>query len=300
MNWINIRDNLVVAMGVFLWSSGLPLIDHLLGKWDFMSLATARSLIAGLFLFVISSYKSRSIPDKQLVKKASLIGLTTYGFSAVCMVVGISYSDPVTASILVTLIPVISAFMDIFTTKRSISWKLMLALVFSIIGGLVASLEPDQLNFVFGFGELAVLAGVFLFVLYSRTTLHFLSFAPQISVLSISTLSGGLGMLVLTLVSGGMGNELRYSFEPVYLMPLLFLGIVSMGISIQLWFYGAGRLGVTHAALLQNLVPAFVMLIMLALGHSFDGMKALGGVFVICAAVIAQTDKKKLSHPDEP
>ena len=129
MNWINIRDNLVVAMGVFLWSSGLPLIDHLLGKWDFMSLATARSLIAGLFLFVISSYKSRSIPDKQLVKKASLIGLTTYGFSGVCMVVGISYSDPVTASILVTLIPVISAFMDLFTTKRSILWKLMLTLV---------------------------------------------------------------------------------------------------------------------------------------------------------------------------
>ena len=107
-------------------------------------------------------------------------------------------------------------------------------------------------------------------------------------------------MLVLTLVSTGMGNELRYSFEPLYLIPLLFLGIVSMGISIQLWFYGAGRLGVTHAALLQNLVPAFVMLIMLVLGHSFDGMKALGGVFVICAAVIAQMDKKKLSHPAKP
>ena len=74
-----------------------------------MSLATAKSLIAGVFLFIVSSIISSEIPDKKLEKMASLIGLTTYGFSAVCMVVGISYSDPVTASILVTLIPVISA-----------------------------------------------------------------------------------------------------------------------------------------------------------------------------------------------
>ena len=299
MNWIKIKAYLVVAVGVFVWSSGLPLIDHLLGKWDFMSLATARSIIGGVFLFTISSIISRKLPDKNLVKKASLIGLTTYGFSAVCTVIGISYSDPFTASIIVTLIPVVSAVMDLFTSKRMISWKLMLALLFSILGGMLASVELDQLKFVFGLGELFVFTSVFLFVLYSRQTLHYLTFAPQISVLSISTLSGGLGMLIVTILSGFMGNELNYSFEPRYLIPLLILGIISMGLSVQLWFYGVKRLGVTQASLLQNLAPVFVMLIMLVLGNRFEGMKALGGLFVICAAVIAQMEKKKIDYDSQ-
>ena len=38
----------------FIWSSGLPIIDHLLHKWDFLSLATARSIIGGIFLTIIS------------------------------------------------------------------------------------------------------------------------------------------------------------------------------------------------------------------------------------------------------
>ena len=49
-----LRDNLVVVLGTFFWSTGLPIIDHLLGRWDFYSLATARAMIAGVFLFVLS------------------------------------------------------------------------------------------------------------------------------------------------------------------------------------------------------------------------------------------------------
>mgnify|MGYP001336976981 CR=1 FL=1 len=293
MDWIKIKAYLVVAFGVFVWSTGLPLIDHLLDKWDFMSLATARSLIGGLFLFTISIIRSRRIPNKEISKKASFIGITTYGVSAVCTVIGISYSDPFTASILVTLIPVISAVIDLFTSKRTISWNLALALLFSIVGGMLASFEMEQFKLIFGIGELFVFASIFLFVLYSRQTLKYLKCATQISVLSISTLSGGIGMLIVTILSSFMGNELNYSFEPRYLIPLLILGIISMGLSVQFWFYGVKRLGVTQASLLQNLVPLYVMLIMLALGNSFQGMKALGGLFVIFAAIIAQIEEKK-------
>ena len=289
MNWIIVRANLVVMAGTFFWATGLPLMDHLLGQWDFMSLAAARSLIAGVFLFVLSYSMTRTLPRIQLVMLAILIGLITNGVGAACLVVGLSHSDPVTASILITLIPVISAIMDLFRGKRRIGWKLMLALVFSVTGGLLASLKPDQLRFEFGFGELGVLASAFFFVLYSRTILHYFSDTPQLSLLSIATLSGGASLLAFALVSSILGVELRYTSEPIYLMQLLFLGIFSMGISTCLWFYGAGRLGVTHAALHQNLVPAFVMLIMLLLGQGFDWMKALGGIFVVSGAVIAQT-----------
>ena len=65
-----------------------------------------------------------------------------------------------------------------------------------------------------------------------------------------------------------------------------------MGFSVQFWFYGVKRLGVTQASLLQNLAPVFVMLIMLVLGKSFEVMKVIGGALVILAAVITQIEKK--------
>ena len=173
-----------------------------------------------------------------------------------------------------------------------ISWKLILAILFSISGGILASLDLNQLKFVFGLGELFVLTSAFLFVLYSRSIARYLTYASQISVLSISTLSGGIGMLMVTIFTRFLGNELSYSFEPEYLIPLLFLGIISMGFSVQFWFYGVKRLGVTQASLLQNLAPVFVMLIMLILGKNFEVMKVIGGTLVILAAVITQIEKK--------
>ena len=99
-------------------------------------------------------------------------------------------------------------------------------------------------------------------------------------------------MLIVTIFTRFLGNELSYSFEPEYIIPLLFLGIISMGFSVQFWFYGVKRLGVTQASLLQNLAPVFVMLIMLVLGKSFEVMKVIGGALVILAAVITQIEKK--------
>ena len=59
--------------------------------------------------------------------------------------------------------------------------------------------------------------------------------------------------------------------------------------------YGAQKLGVTVAALHQNLTPAWVMLIMLVLGHGFSWQKAAGGALVVTAAVIAQFQAVELS-----
>lgn len=290
-----LRDNLVVVLGTFFWSIGLPIIDHLLGRWDFYSLATARAMIAGVFLFVLSFALTRTLPSRSLVFKASLIGLSTYGVSAACLVIGLGHSDPVTAAIIVTLIPVISAVMDVATRKRRVTWRLSAALGLSVTGGIVATLQPEQLTLVFGFGELALLTAMVAFVLYSRSVVRFLSDAPQLSVLSIATLSGALGLLVLTFIAHGLGEVRRVDFSTDSLLLLLFLGVFSMGISIRLWMYGAQKLGVTVAALHQNLTPVWVMLIMLVLGHGFSWQKVAGGVLVVTAAVIAQFQAVELS-----
>ena len=72
MNWLKIKAYFIVALGVFIWSSGLPIIDHLLHKWDFLSLATARSIIGGIFLIIISIIISRKIPKKKILKEIKI------------------------------------------------------------------------------------------------------------------------------------------------------------------------------------------------------------------------------------
>ena len=74
---------------------------------------------------------------------------------------------------------------------------------------------------------------------------------------------------------------------------VLFLGVFSTGLSVLLWLHGAKRLGVTTAGLHQNLVPAFVMLIMFILGEGFQWREGVGGLLVISGAIIAQLLKRE-------
>ena len=106
-------------------------------------------------------------------------------------------------------------------------------------------------------------------------------------------IAGSVGLLLATFIAGFFGYELKQDFSFDSVMVVLFLGIFSTGLSVLLWLHGAKRLGVTTAGLHQNLVPAFVMLIMFILGEGFQWREGVGGLLVISGAIIAQLRKRE-------
>ena len=152
--------------------------------------------------------------------------------------------------------------------------------------------------FIFGIKFLKLIKQIFFNLKIEKKDLFFYVFILIVSLYFLLALSPLTAADVLDYHSGVALNILR--FDRYILLPEWFTGLqaghgetlISLGFSVQFWFYGVKRLGVTQASLLQNLAPVFVMLIMLVLGNNFEVMKVIGGALVILAAVITQIENK--------
>ena len=288
-----ILDNLVVVFSMFLWALGLPILDLQQEGWDGFSLSSARALLSGLTMLGLAYFSRPVLFRRKEMLTSFLLGIFGYGLASLLLVIGIGYAGAVTAAIIAALVPVISALLDVITTRRMIDFPLFIAVILSLVGGLIATLNDQEMVLTLGWGELLLLSSVVLWVLYSRFSLSMLGQAHPVGGYGLTMIAGSLGLLLATFIAGFFGYELKQDFSFNSVMVVLFLGVFSTGLSVLLWLHGAKRLGVTTAGLHQNLVPVFVMLIMFILGEGFQWREGVGGLLVISGAIIAQLRKRE-------
>ena len=112
-----------------------------------------------------------------------------------------------------------------------------------------------------------LLSSMILWVLFSHFSISLLSQSQPLGVYGLTMIAGSIGLLLAAIAAGYFGYELKQDLSTDSIFSVLFLGIFSTGFSVLLWLRGARCLGTTTAGLHQNLVPAFVMLIMFVLGE---------------------------------
>ena len=288
-----ILDNLVVVFSMFLWALGLPILDLQQEGWDGFSLSSARTLLAGLTMLGLAYFSRPVLFRRKEVLTSFFLGIFGYGLASLLLVIGIGYAGAVTAAIIAALVPVISALLDVIATRRMIDFRLFIAVILSLVGGLIATLNDQEMVLTLGWGELLLLSSVVLWVLYSRFSLSMHGQAHPVGGYGLTMIAGSVGLLLATFIAGFFGYELKQDFSFNSVMVVLFLGVFSTGLSVLLWLHGAKRLGVTTAGLHQNLVHVFVMLIMFILGEGFQWRKGVGGLLVIIGAIIAQLRKRE-------
>ena len=288
-----ILDNLVVVFSMLLLALGLPILDLQQEGWDGFSLSSARALLAGLTMLGLAYVSRPVLFRRKEVLTSFLLGIFGYGLASLLLVIGIGYAGAVTAAIIAALVPVISALLDVIATRRMIDFRLFIAVILSLVGGLIATLNDQEMVLTLGWGELLLLSSVVLWVLYSRFSLSMLCQAHPVGGYGLTMIAVSVGLLLASFIAGFFGYELKQDFSFDSVMVVLFLGIFSTGLSVLLWLHGAKRLGVTTAGLHQNLVPVFVMLIMFILGEGFQWREGVGGLLVISGAIIAQLRKRE-------
>ena len=79
--------------------------------------------------------------------------------------IGIGYAGAFTAAIIAALVPVISALLDVIATRRMIGFRLFIGVVLSLVGGVIATLNDQEMVMTLGWGELLLLSSVFLWVI---------------------------------------------------------------------------------------------------------------------------------------
>ncbi|MFO1068741.1 MAG: DMT family transporter [Geminicoccaceae bacterium] len=292
-----LRGNLVIAVSVLVWSTAFPATDRLLETWDPVLLTPFRLGIASLVLLALLLATAGpgalcGVPWRQVW----LVGGLGGGIASVLFIVGQSLSDGVTASIILTMGPVVAVVVAWLGGSGRPGLAAFVGVVLAVAGGVLVTLAGAELRAGFRGGELLVLAAVILWTWYSHAGISRLPGMGDLarSALLLAASAVVSGLLAIAGLSLGL-VDLRADVTPSGIAWLLWLGGVAVGLTLPPWFLGVRLLGITVASMHQNLAPLYVMLLAVLLGGSVVSGQVAGAALVLAGAAIAQLRRRDRS-----
>lgn len=282
--------NLTAMLSMLLWAAGLPAADPLIAALPPLPLAAARMGLAALILLPL--WLMLEGPPVLRAARWPLgigIGGATLGLGAFCLVVGQGLTDPVTVAVISAAMPVIGLAIEVIADARRLTPALILGFALSLLGGLWA-LDLAGADLGFGWGALLCLVSVVTFTLGSRWTVTcFPGLTPlgrttiTLTGAAIATLAAALAHWAIGGAPGDWGG-----LGPEGWARLALFAVGGLAFSQVLWIAAVGRLGIALSALHINAAPFYVMLILLALGGTWNWAQATGAALVGAGVLVAQ------------
>lgn len=287
-----ISGNLLAFVAMVLWATQFPAMAHVMQDWQPILMAPLRlsaSAIFLLFLLLVTG-GAHHIRNTRWRDVFSLGGLVLTG-STVLFIWGQKYAHPVTAAIVISMMPVISAIFDFFQRRDQITVPVAAGIMLAVVGGYVTALAPGQGLFGFGLqgGELLLLAAITLFVWYTRETTTRLAGISELAQAAFTLTLATIGASVVAVIAVLMGYaEPQFDFRLEFIAIIAWVGAIAVGFSMSLWFAATRRLGTTITTMHHNLVPFYVMLIAVMGGGQIFETQAWGALLVCAGAILAQ------------
>ncbi len=299
---INLSKNLYLSnfacfIAMLMWSLGFPAGEQLLESWGVLSLTFIRLFIGVMFLILIwilvEGFKSLNNPYWLY---GIFIGGIGWGFGAILLLLGQKLSDPVTPTICAAMMPIFGAIVEIIFDKRKININLILGIILAVWGGYLATgVKFEQAGF--GLGALLCIISVILFAWCTRATTIELKNLTAIGQTTI-TFTGSLICVALIYFISILFFQEEIDIgiiDKYHISLLLIFTLISLTISQAIWLWGARRLGILLASFHSNLVPFYVMIIMVvAFKDIWIWTQALGAFLVGLGVIVAQYKIKKL------
>ncbi|WP_137389117.1 DMT family transporter [Rhodoligotrophos defluvii] len=290
--------NLAGVFSMLVWSTGLPAAAEVLKTWHPLLVMPVRMALAGVVLsLVVLAWNSLPRLTLQLGKDIMLAG-SAMGISGLFLVWGQAFAHPVNVAIIVASMPAISAAVGMLTGRERLTVTIALGVALAMAGGIVtiAGREhggPERV--ALGLGELLVFISTVLFVLFTRISVDRLGNMSDLARAAVTTTASSLVTAPIAVIAGLLGlAELNYALDAKSVGLLVWLGCIGIGLSSVFWMAACRMLGVTVASMHNNMIPFYTMLFALLLGQAVSLVQALGGVLVICGAVLAQLQFRSL------
>ncbi len=284
--------NLLAFVAMVLWATQFPSMAEVMETWHPILMTPFRLGASAIFLLFVllvtgGAYHIGRTPWREVW----VLGGVLLTLSTVLFVWGQKYAHPVTAAIIISLMPVISAILDVVQRRARVTVPIAVGIALAVAGGFITTLEPGKGGFSLGLmgGELFLLAAVVLFVVYTREATVRLAGISELAQSAFTLAAAAVGAAAVAAVTVLIGQaEPVYDFSPKSVSIIAWVGAMAVGAAMVLWFAAAKRLGVTITSMHHNLVPFYVILMSVAGGGAVLQNQAWGALLVLCGAVLAQ------------
>lgn len=288
--------SLALMLTMVMWGLAVPLTKLLLDVFDPYLLAAARYIVALPILWLVVLW-SGGRGDWRIVRPGRLaaLGIAMTGFS-ILYTVGIAFSHPVTAAVLLMCGPIVASIMARFMFRTRLDRTLMVALPVTVAGGIVVALGApgrEHQGLGVGGGELLLVAAQVCWTWYSLKAQQWLSGLGQIRLSAVTTTAAAAWLILIYAALAALGLAALPPLDPPWIMvgTLVWVSLSGIALAILLWNFSASVIGVPLAALYMNLQPFVAALAAAALGSPPSLIQIVGGVVVLSGVLYVQVSK---------
>ena len=291
--------NLGLVATVLVWGTPIPLLDDILTRWDPVGMAMLRYALSVPFLLLFlwlmqpGVYRpGRFLPAGIGWGRLILLGALGPGGFALCFMVALATSNPITMAILSAAGPVIAGLVDWACYGERPARGIGLALLLAVAGGILASVELSELasGLAVEGGEPIMLIALVCWAWYSITAQRWMPGATQLHITTVSMLPTGFVMAGVYVAALALGWAAPLPADPRLDDTVLIAWIAasSIALGVLTWNLGVKRLGVVVASMYLNLIPLVAVLTAVALGVEPRIEQLVGGLLVVAGVLQAQ------------
>lgn len=289
--------NLICMASMLIWAAGLPAADHLIPLLPPEQLNALRMTLAGGFLVILwAAFEGFGPLARTNWLKGVAVG-SLIGLGAWFLIKGQAIGGAVTAAVISSTLPVVGIALEVMLDARKVTLALILGLILSLIGGVLAldlggggAAEAAGGGLSLAWGALLCFGSVVSFAIGSRLTVT--AFPKETPLGRTAVTLTGAAVAAL-LVAGGqvaLGGEMPgfAAWGPKEIGAILLFSVGALGISQVMWIMSVERLGIGLSALHINAAPFYVMTILFALGGIWNWPQAFAAALVGLGVLIAQ------------
>lgn len=282
--------NLVCMGSMLIWAAGLPAADHLIPllppeQLNALRMALSASALLPFWALAEGPGALRGVAWGRGVAVGSLIGLGAW-----FLILGQARGGVVTAAVISATLPIVGIALEVVLDGRKLGLGLVLGLVLSLFGGVMA-LDLGEGGLSLGLGALLCFCSVVAFALGSRLTVTAFPDQTALGRTALTLTGAAIATLVVAGAQVGAGLASPPDFAPwgwAELGAILLFSVGALGVSQVMWIMSVERLGIGLSALHINAAPFYVMLILFALGATWDWSQAAAAGLVGLGVLIAQ------------
>jgi drug/metabolite transporter (DMT)-like permease len=276
---------LLVNLATITWASNVTLARWLRDDVGPLTLAAARFLVASVLFAPLlgrrPSEERRLGNDRWLLLGMALTGVVVF---TPTIYLGLQHTTAVNATLIDGTAPLITGLLAALLIREEMSSRQLGGAILGLVGVAVL-ISRGRLLFwqvvSSSVGDLLILAGVFLWALYSVLGRRVME---RRSALSASAFSALLGLPPLLLAAVWEMAASGYVLSPRLIPPLLYIGLAPGVIGLLSWNAGVQRLGASGAMVFYNTLPLYGALLgsvllqePIGLSHLVGGTLIIGG-----------------------
>ncbi len=290
-----VRKTIVANVGfllmVIIWGAMFPALERILRTWDVFSATAGRHTLAVIALLAVLSIRERAIPVHRGLPWVRLLLLGFFGMSVTSLLTTLSvhFSSGVSAAIASATNPITSTITARLLYRMPLVPGIVVGSALSTAGGLISIFGGDSGVVEFRGGELLLIGANVLWTWYSMMAQRWLAGYSQLHISGLTALTGLIGLYAVIAVVGATGMaEFHIDLSPEPVLLLIFSGAVSVAVGNSLWHFGVSRVGVTIAAMYNNLIPIVAVMISFWAGTKPTVAQLVGAAVIIAGVLYAQ------------